>query len=181
MEVTFRRTAERRYAVIVQRPGKPALAMDPAPGYDPLVPHDLAHFIVERECAIALGVFGQLAAGGDAATFHRADGVVDRKLRQRGERLVRENRTELARSEQLVYRCMRAWKSGEPSADEAVERVCASLDEISEHWRKLAAGEAITLAWPTTRHRRRVPRDRPRGRRRVPRNRPSNRGRSTRH
>lgn len=181
MEVTFRRTAERRYAVIVQRPGKPALAMGPAPGYDPLVPHDLAHFIVERECAIALGVFGQLAAGGDAATFHRADGVVDRKLRRRGERLVRENRAELARSEQLVYRCTRAWRSGgEPSVDEAVERVCASLDEISGRWRKLAAGEAITLEWPITPSRSRAPRDRARGGRRVLRNRRSNGGRSTR-
>ena len=97
MEVTFKRTAQRRYAVVVNRPGASALAMHPAPGYDPLLPHDLAHFIVERECGIALGVFGQLAAGGDAATFHRSDGVVDRKLRRRGERLARENRAELGR------------------------------------------------------------------------------------
>ena len=181
MEVTFRRTAERRYAVIVHRPGKPALAMDPAPGFDPLVPHDLAHFIVERDCGIALGVFGQLAAGGDAATFHRADGVVDRKLRRRGERLLRENRAELARSEQLVYRCMRAWRSGgEPPADEEVGRARARFDEISERWRKLAAGESITLAWPTTPDLSRVPRNRARGGRRVARNRHSGQGRSIR-
>ena len=44
MHVTFTRTGERRYAVAVVRPGAPRLIMDPAGGYDPLVPHDLAHF-----------------------------------------------------------------------------------------------------------------------------------------
>lgn len=181
MEVTFKRTAQRRYAVVVNRPGASALAMHPAPGYDPLLPHDLAHFIVERECGIALGVFGQLAAGGDAATFHRSDGVVDRKLRRRGERLARENRAELARSEQLVYRCMRTWRGGDrPAADEEVERVCASFDEVSERWRKLPAGESITLAWPSTPNPPRAPRHLARGRGGGSRDRASRRSRSIR-
>ncbi len=148
MEVTFQRTGRRRYAVVIDRPGAPPLVMHPAPGYDPLMPHDLAHFIVEREAGIPYGVFGQLAAGGDAATFHRVDGVVDRKLRRRGERLLRENRDNLTRSEQLVRRCVDAWKRGvRPAADHEVERVCASFDAASEQWRGLAEGDSITLAW----------------------------------
>ena len=48
MNVTFKRTGERRYGVWVQRSGEPELMMHPAPGYDGSIPHDLAHFVVER-------------------------------------------------------------------------------------------------------------------------------------
>src|SRR5687768_4258754 len=46
MEVTFTRTGERRYSVSVEGPGIVTAVMDPAPGYDPLLPHDMAHFVV---------------------------------------------------------------------------------------------------------------------------------------
>jgi hypothetical protein len=78
------RTGERRYAVAVERAGAPRLIMDPAPGYDERLPHDLVHLAVELEHGIAFGVFGQLAAGGDAGTFRRADGLPDRRLKRRG-------------------------------------------------------------------------------------------------
>jgi hypothetical protein len=149
MDVTFTRRGERRYAIGVERPGAPALVMDPAGGYDPLVPHDLAHFAVERAYGIAHGVFGQLAAGGDVRTFRRADGAVDRRLRRRGERLVRLCGDELARSERLAATAMRAWnRDVRPAADGALERVLESLDELSERWRVLDVGESLTLRWP---------------------------------
>jgi len=51
-----------------RRQGGPGV--NPAPGYDPVLPHDLQHFIVERALGIEGAVFGQLAAGGTAGTFH---------------------------------------------------------------------------------------------------------------
>ena len=78
MEVTFRRTGERRYAVVAEPEGHPAVTMDPAPGFDPRLPHDLVHYAVEREHGIELGVFGQLAAGGNLRTFRRLDATPDR-------------------------------------------------------------------------------------------------------
>jgi hypothetical protein len=54
MSVTFARTGERHYAVRATVEGLPVLEMNPAPGYDALMPHDLRHFIVER----ALGIDG---------------------------------------------------------------------------------------------------------------------------
>jgi hypothetical protein len=168
MDVSFTRTAQRRYAVAVDRAGGPRLIMYPAPGYDERLPHDLAHFVVEREYGIARGVFGQLAAG-DARTFRRADGAVDGRLRRRGERLVREHGDDLARSEQLAYRCMRAWTHGtRPLADPDTERVCAAFDALSARWQALVVGASITLAWSAPA----PPRDRPRRReRRTPRRR----------
>ncbi|MGC2778467.1 MAG: hypothetical protein WA418_22815, partial [Bradyrhizobium sp.] len=44
--------------------------MDPAPGIDPWMPYDLQHFLVEKHLGIAGAVFGRLAAGGTAGTFH---------------------------------------------------------------------------------------------------------------
>lgn len=70
MILVFRRTGERRYAVEAQRVRFPKLVMDPAPGYNRLIPHDMMHLVVEAQLGIAHGVFGQLAAGGDAGTFH---------------------------------------------------------------------------------------------------------------
>ena len=43
--------------------------MDPAPGFDRWLPHDLQHFVVEEQLGITDGVFGRLAAGGTAAAF----------------------------------------------------------------------------------------------------------------
>jgi hypothetical protein len=148
MEVTFTRTGERRYAIAVERDGAPRLVMDPAPAYDERMPHDFAHFVVERDLGIAHGVFGQLAEGGTAGTFRRADGVVDRRLKRRSARLVLEHRADLVRSERAAGRCLAAWAEDErPAADPDVERVCASLDELSARWRELAEGEALTLEW----------------------------------
>jgi len=149
MEVTFRRTGERRYAVVAQPEGHPAVTMDPAPGFDPRLPHDLVHFAVEREHGIELGVFGQLAAGGNLRTFRRLDATPDRRLRRRGERLAREHLGELARSERLAAEALRAWVGGpRPHADERLERVCARLDELSARWRSLATGGELRLTWP---------------------------------
>jgi hypothetical protein len=151
MEVTFRRTGERRYAVIARPDRSPTVTMDPAPGFDPRLPHDLVHYAVEREHHIALGVFGQLAAGGNLRTFRRLDGTPDRRLRRRGERLAREHLDELARSEHLAAEALRAWVRGpRPHADERLERVCVRLDELSELWRRLAIGGELTLTWVET-------------------------------
>lgn len=149
MEVTFRRTGERRYAVVARPDRRPPVTMNPAPGFDPRLPHDLVHYAVEREHRIELGVFGQLAAGGNLRTFRRLDGTPDRRLRRRGERLAREHLDELARSEHLAAEALRAWVRGpRPHADERLERVCARLDELSARWSSLPVGGAISITWP---------------------------------
>ncbi len=118
MDVFFRRTGQHRYAIRVERPGLPVLVMDPAPGYDPLMPHDLTHMIVEAALGLQGGVFGQLAAGGDAGTFHPAPesgGSSRQELRQRrrlvarGKKLAQANREDGELSEQASYVCLSEW------------------------------------------------------------------------
>lgn len=118
MKVEFRRTGERRYAVKIYREGERPREMNPAPGFDPLMPHDLLHMIVERELGLSRGVFGQLASGGDAGTFRRVSSQIEstreaarerRRAGRRGARLSREGREEAALSELATDVCLREW------------------------------------------------------------------------
>jgi hypothetical protein len=103
MKVTFTRTAERRYRVSVQGEGIISSWMEPAPGYDSKLPHDMAHFVVENELGIQGGIFGQLASGGNAGTFRPIDEQTKRKVTKRGKQLLAANRKDAALSEKIVY------------------------------------------------------------------------------
>ena len=119
MLVTFARTGERRYAVRAAVEGTPDLEMNPAPGYDPLMPHDLQHFIVERALGIDGAIYGQLAAGGTVGTFHamttprepRSASRERRKRERRSSRLMSGHLEDCARSERATYVCWHDWLS----------------------------------------------------------------------
>jgi hypothetical protein len=68
VDVTFTKTGSRRHRVTIEREKAPDLIMDPAPGYDAFLPHDLVHFVVERECGLQHGIYGQLAEGDGAGS-----------------------------------------------------------------------------------------------------------------
>lgn len=176
MEVRFRRTSERRYTVTVLRKGLPPHEFG-GPGYDEKMPHDLQHFIVERELGIECGVFGFLAAGGEAGGDEREAGRTAsrrrRKAKRRDQRMMRTGaRAEGDASEHAAGTCWFEWlrRSGDPRAvtiannmastlaemaaearraygDEALARVCACMDELSAKWARLAIGESFTVAW----------------------------------
>jgi len=138
--IEFRRTGERRYAVVVHRDGE-TLAMNPAPGYDPLMPHDLAHLIVEIELGLTRGIFGQLAAGGDAATFHtarsndrRTDARERRRRGKRGDALLQQGRDDGALSERASYICTQAWlaRSKDPSLRERARAMAGEATHVRD-------------------------------------------------
>ena len=118
MEVQFRRTGQRRYGVTIFRAGHVALEMHPAPGYDARMPHDLLHLVVEQELGLRRGIFGQIADGGTAGTFHRVPFDKEptreatrrrRGLARRGAKLMREGHQDLAVSERATWICLREW------------------------------------------------------------------------
>lgn len=120
MQVHFLRTGERRYAVRVDRKDFPSVEMNPAPGFDPLIPHDLVHLVVEEALGLRQGIFGQLAAGGGAGTFRLVPGQDGsqkeasrqrRKTAGRDEKLLRDGRRDANLSEQAVSFCIREWLS----------------------------------------------------------------------
>jgi len=126
MTVTFLRTGERRYAVRADIDGGESVQMHQAPGFDPLMPHDLQHFIVEKCLRIEGGIFGRLAAGGTAKTFHAtvAGGSaceasrIRRKQAARDRKILPQQSDDYARSERATYVCWQDWL--QHAADPAV-------------------------------------------------------------
>ena len=154
MIVTFTRRGERRYRVSVEGPGVVASWMEPAPGYDPLLPHDMAHFVVENELGILGGVFGQLAAGGTAGTFHPYDESKRRKILKRGKKISSMEIRDAVLSEKMIAITHGRWR-GDPLAPKPdkdlsegdVVGICAKFDVVSKVWSQLKVGESMSLTW----------------------------------
>lgn len=176
MEVEFRRTGERRYAVTIFRDGLPPHEID-GPGYDAKMPHDLQHFIVERELGIKHGIFGFLAAGGETGGDEREPGRAASRRRRKGKRrdrrmIRRGERAYADASETATFLCWCAWLHRRGDArvkelaekvasspagiydearrvygEELVARVCACMDDLSARWSRLAIGESFTVPW----------------------------------
>lgn len=153
MRVTFTRTGERRYRVSVEGPGVVSAVMDPAPGYDPRLPHDMAHFVVENELGL-MGVFGQLASGGHAGTFRPTGDQEGRRTVKSGKRIAIASRKDAALSERVIFLAQRTWTGAPtdvPSVKEVsgadTSRICREFDAVSAVWSKLKVGGSMTLEW----------------------------------
>ena len=155
MKVTFAKTASRRYSVYVERDNAPALAISSAPGFDVYLPHDLLHFVAEAEYGLDGGVFGDLAAGGNARTFVPVDKDLVAKTWRR-QRIKKHNLPDGRRSEELAGRLERTWgarRFGTPAPPE-LEPLMEKLDVLAEEWHALPVGESLTLEWPRPERRR---------------------------
>jgi hypothetical protein len=172
MDVSFERTGTRRYAVLVTVSGEPERAMDPAPGYDDDIPHDLVHYVVEAELGFANGVYGSAAQGAGTFTSRAEHGESPRerarrqRKRQRRERAVRardeRQGAEMQASERLAALCDVAWRRrhgqrpdpfrfppvARPEDASRIERVVARLDSLAPLWRALPVGKRLVFAWP---------------------------------
>jgi hypothetical protein len=156
VKVTFVKKGERRYAVEVRRDRYPDLWCGSI-GYDDRLPHDLLHFVAEAEYGLAGGVFGDLAAGGNARIFQSFDPQVTAKM-WRKQRISRTRLPDGRRSEQL------AWELGQGRrARSLLPELQQKLDDLAERWHALQVGGSLTLEWPRPEGRRRHP---PRERRR---------------
>lgn len=116
MIVVFRRTGERRYSVEAKRAGFPDVMMNPAPGYDALIPHDMMHLVVEARLGLKQGIFGQLAAGGGTFQLAVKDGESSREVARtrrrmaaRGKKSMKAGRDECLQSERATYICRHEW------------------------------------------------------------------------
>ena len=174
MIVSFKRTGARRYAVVISFANGSERVMDPAPGYDDDIPHDLVHYVVEAELGFTRGVFGRAAQGGGTFVAREADGLSAReRARQRRKQQKREGSLrvldeasahEMATSEHMAGLCDVAWrrkhgqradplrKAPEMSASyepKDIARVVERLDALAPQWRALPVGAALAFEWPS--------------------------------
>src|ERR1700741_1062489 len=141
MILVFRRTGQRRYAVEARRAGFPDVEMNPAPGYDRLMPHDLMHLVVEAQLGLKRAIYGQLAAGGDAGTFHllvksdessRAITRGRKRVMSRGKKLMKVAPEECLQSERATYICWHEWlaRSSSPERNKVSKEMAQQAKQV---------------------------------------------------
>ena len=164
MRITFERTGERRYAVQVSRAERTDLRVDPAPGFSEVIPHDLVHFVVETRLGLRDGIFGQLAAGGNAGMFVPTE---EQRTKAWGRQAARRNAStgrDMGASEELAAQVYPRWLRArghapgshyaqvEPPPTELspqqLDEVFADLDELSARWQAAPVGGCVEVEWP---------------------------------
>jgi len=160
MQVTFSKTDAKRYTVAIEREHGPALVPRFAPGYDDLMPHDVAHYLVEEFFKVGLGVWGQLAAGG-GGIFAPAPEDNSLQYQRRSQRIGAIGRADMARSEQLVLITVVTWERSigriknqvrpfalDVDAD-TLHGAVSRMDAIAGRWQALQYGGSLTFTWPS--------------------------------
>lgn len=172
MEITFTKTARRKYEVFVRRDDGVSLDLR---SFDrpARLPHDIAHFVVERELSLERGLWGLLAAGVLPPNASVASGRAGPRAAERSRSLLKEADREqhTAEAEVLVAvvqiiaeegidadwpkasaRLKDAWRplrsQRGPISHEEVRRACLALREAEKKWEGLTVGESMTVEWP---------------------------------
>jgi len=150
MLVVFCRNGERRYSVEARRAGFPDLVMNPAPGYNPLMPHDMMHLVVEAQLGLTHAIFGQLAAGGTAGSFHllltssegsRETARASKRVAVRGKKLLKQGRDECVESERATYICWQEWLARSSSPEK--RKLSASMAQQAREVRHTASANEL--------------------------------------
>jgi hypothetical protein len=163
MRVVFERHEPRRYRSLVYRDDGVVLLL---PGYDRKwrVPHDLAHFAVERELGLTDGVFGSIAAGGVFPNMQVVAGRKRHDARRRSDRVLRDNKKSLAIAEvlagvvhdaverqdrsELYQRARGAWgvlhEEPFPYSPAALIAAADTLADLTAQW----TGRVLEVEWP---------------------------------
>lgn len=157
MHVIFERVDDRRYCIGVRRDGRydvgPDIPARAAPGHAD-VPHDLVHFVVEEQAGLRLGIYGQVAAGGDCGGFFSPapDHRHPARDAKRSARVGRAGRPDVDASERLASLAYRGLINAEvhdtdvsPSLRDAINR---RLADVLDQWRATPPGGRLVLAWP---------------------------------
>jgi hypothetical protein len=169
MKITFARTGDRLYSTTIERDDKVRLKV---PSYDRTssLPHDLSHFVVERELELRRGFWGSVAGGAKFPGMTVLEGRRRPHAASRSEALIKTNHQQLIEAEVLVSafvhiidesirpdsetatRCLqRRWMPREPDAGRIdrthIQRVCAALVVAQRRWHQLAIGDTFDVVW----------------------------------
>lgn len=157
MQVLFHKVDDRRYLIGLRRNGAhdvgPDVPLRIGPGGGP-VPHDLVHFAIEEVLDIRLGIFGQLAAGGDCDGFFFPAPEDRKKLAdaRRNKRISEAGRPDAVRSEliaALVDHSGIVRERPDLLDPDQHRRVSTRVAELIDRWRETAHGEELVLEWPS--------------------------------
>ncbi|MEE2034114.1 hypothetical protein [Rhodococcus chondri] len=162
MRVVFTKGPGTSYDIAVHRDTGVALAPRNGPGGHPYLPHDLVHFLVEKEAGIEFGVYGRLAAG-DNGLFWPADPAerakAGRHRKSTGVKTSPRTRSDMARSEELAGIAVPVWEVRHHHAralpayvtareiPPVIDRIVSRFDDYAERWHTLPVGDSLTVQW----------------------------------
>ncbi|WUH97590.1 hypothetical protein OHR68_29275 [Spirillospora sp. NBC_00431] len=167
MDVTFHRLAGNLYFTTAVRDDGVTVT---APGYDrSAIPHDLAHFVSEREFGMTRGFWGSVAAGALFTNMAVTAGRQKPHAAERSKRTIKAHAEDIGLAEavagavhdaverdlapETVMARLRAhWgavSSGPlPMADADVAAAVAALRREAERWSVVPVDQGLTLTWP---------------------------------
>jgi hypothetical protein len=167
LEITFTRTGPRRYRTTVRRDG----TVFELRGFDrpAELPHDLAHFVVEREVGCGHGFWGCVAAGANFQSMTLVEGRRTPHWTERSREVLRRHHDQLTEAESLVGLLLVLFGEGLRNDDQALRRrlarrwtpprdavrlgpaearrACRALADARDHWQALPTGGTLTVTW----------------------------------
>jgi hypothetical protein len=137
-----------------------------------VVPHDLAHLVVEKALRLTTGLWGSLAAGAEFDSAEIVAGRLRHDHRARSTALRKTNDRDLRLAEMLVgavlndvegrggldHQIAGAWaihRPGRAAPPPAIAKTAADeLKDWARRWHALRPSDHVTLNWPTAPSRR---------------------------
>jgi len=176
MKLTVKRLDERgKYETLIARDDGVTFSMRGV-GHNFAIPHDIAHFVVERALRLDCGFWGSVAVGAVFPTMTYVSGRRKPKAAERSKALLKANARKLVEAEVLVrifnetmergYRENSTWlhKSLQEHSSPPIERsrsisqaqistVFADYGRIVSSWNDTPVGGTLQLVWESPRNR----------------------------
>ncbi|HYH79346.1 MAG TPA: hypothetical protein VEX86_06105 [Longimicrobium sp.] len=171
MLLQLTRLDERRYETLITRSDGVKYLVKGV-GHMAAIPHDLAHFAVERGLDIRRGFWGSVADGAVFGSLTHVSGRRRPHAAERSKQVLKENKHQLTETEILVGLFNQALEEGlgpespvlrarlrrylwtppghrpRRFSDEESAAVCARWKEMLELWQNLPIGGTLELVWP---------------------------------
>ena len=170
MEITFTKTGPRSYEVVARRDDKVVVSVQ-TPDRPQALPHDMAHYLIERGLGFERGFWGAVAAGAVFKGMRVVSGRRPPHADERSKAIIKAEYRQLAGAELYVSVIQgvaregkeRDWAGVNARLDEVwrpfrwprkavtregVVRVCEALREAESEWRGLPVGGSVNVPWP---------------------------------
>lgn len=166
MKVTFTRRENNAYATVAVRDDNVIVSI-PAHDRPKIIPHDLAHLIVERELGLSSGFWGKVANGAMFDGMKILRGRQKPDARKHSRVVIKDEGKQLAtQAEVLVEAMVRiAFSNANPEAElsemwvppkggiikwtpDLLSKICADLQEASKQWLDLQLDDSFEYFWP---------------------------------
>jgi hypothetical protein len=169
MEITFTKTGARSYEVVARRRDGVLIRVQ-TPDRPQFVPHDMAHYLIERALGFERGFWGVVAAGAVFKGMQVVSGRRPPHADERSKALIKAAYHQLAAAElyvaviqgvtregkerdcAYVNACLdEVWRPFRPPRPavtrDGVLRACEALRAAEREWQALPVGGSLTVSW----------------------------------